>query len=354
MRAAIAGILLTAAAAAARPIASLAPVIAGAEPAVVNVTSSIGVRTRDQAPPDTMEELLRRFFEGQPGPREGLGSGFVLSPDGEIVTNVHVVAGAEKVEVRFSSGETLEARVVGLDDKTDVALLRVKPRRPLAALPLGDSRSLAVGDWVIAIGNPFGLDHTATLGIVSAKGRFIGAGPYDDFIQTDAAINPGNSGGPLLDQDGRVVGVSAAIVSPGGGGNVGIGFAIPIDLARWVVEQLRENGRVVRGWLGVTVQPVTPELAQAFRLEDAQGALVAEVMPGSPAARGGIRQGDVIVRFADDAIESSRELPSDVATTAPGTTVPVVVLRDGRERRVDVTVREAPREAPARARRRAQ
>src|SRR5262245_29508687 len=236
--------------------------IATAEPAVVNITSSTASRDRDPEGADSMDDLLRRFFEGPPEGRrrEGVGSGFVLSSDGEIVTNGHVVAGADKVRVQFGSGETLDARTVGLDEKTDIALLRVKAPRSLPTLPLGDSQALGVGDWVIAIGNPFGLEHTATVGIVSAKGRFIGAGPYDDFIQTDAAINPGNSGGPLLDQNGRVVGVNSAIVSMAGG-NVGIGFAIPIDMTKWVVGQLRKHGRVVRGWLGLAVQPLTPELA---------------------------------------------------------------------------------------------
>jgi serine protease Do len=347
MRSAILCLLLVATVALADPLPSFGPVIGAAEPAVVNVTSSVTGQRRAPSPPETMDDFMRRFFDSPPGPQGGVGSGFVLSSNGEVVTNVHVVAGADAIRVRFGSGETLDAKVVGLDEKTDIALLRVDPPRPLPALTLGDSTALAVGDWVIAIGNPFGLEHTATVGIVSAKGRFIGAGPYDDFVQTDAAINPGNSGGPLLDQNGRVVGVNAAIVSPAGG-NVGIGFAIPIDLTKWVVEQLREHGRVIRGWLGVSVQPVTSDLAQALGLSERRGALVAEVTPGSPAAAAGLRQGDVVVRLGDEPIEESRELPGKVATTPPGATVPVTVLREGGERTLLVKVREAPMDSAPR------
>ncbi|TMA41684.1 MAG: PDZ domain-containing protein, partial [Deltaproteobacteria bacterium] len=202
---------------------------------------------------------------------------------------------------------------------------------------------LKVGDWVVAIGNPFGLTQTATAGIVSAKGRFLGAGPYDDFIQTDASINPGNSGGPLVDQDGRVVGINAAIVSPAGG-NVGIGFAVPVALARWVVDQIREHGAVVRGWVGVAIQAVTPDLARSFGLHGAEGALVADVTPGGPAAKAGIARGDVIVRWGDRRVQHSRELPLMVALTAPGTRVPVTIMREGQERTVDVAVERMPAE----------
>src|SRR5205823_8896888 len=219
----------------------------------------------------------------------------------------------------------------------------VKAPRPLPTLPFGDSEALKVGDWVVAIGNPFGLTQTATAGIVSAKGRFLGAGPYDDFIQTDASINPGNSGGPLVDQDGRVVGINAAIVSPAGG-NVGIGFAVPVALARWVVDQIREHGSVVRGWVGVAVQAVTPELARSFGLHGAEGALVADVVSGGPAAKAGLARGDVVVRWGDRLVQRSRDLPFMVALTPPGTRVPVTILRDGKERSIDVTVERMPAE----------
>jgi len=278
-----------------------------------------------------------------PAVSRSLGSGFVISADGDVVTNNHVVKGADKIRVRMATEEEFDAKLVGSDDKTDIALVHIKAAHPLPTLPLGDSESLKVGDWVLAIGNPFGLTQTATAGIVSAKGRFLGAGPYDDFIQTDASINPGNSGGPLVDQDGRVVGINAAIVSPAGG-NVGIGFAVPIALVRWVVDQIREHGSVVRGWMGVAVQSVTPDLARSFGLHGAEGALVADVTPGGPASKAGIARGDVIVRWGDRRVQHSRELPLMVALTPPGTRVPVAVVREGRERTVDVTVDRMPAE----------
>ena len=277
-------------AAAREPLSSFADVLDRAEPAVVNI-ATVG-RAEEAGEQETMQDFLHRFFGEGPRVQRSLGSGFIISPDGEIVTNNHVVQGAAKIRVRMANEEELEARVVGSDSKTDVALLRVKAPRPLPTLPLGDSDAVKVGDWVLAIGNPFGLTQTATAGIVSAKGRFLGEGPYDDFIQTDASINPGNSGGPLIDQQGRVIGINAAIVSPAGG-NVGIGFAVPINLARWVIDQLRAHGVVVRGWIGVAIQSVTPDLARSLGLAAAEGALVADVTAGGPAAKAGIARGDV-------------------------------------------------------------
>jgi serine protease Do len=226
--------------------------------------------------------------------------------------------------------------VVGTDPKTDIALLRAKAERDYHALPLGDSDALLPGDWVIAVGNPFGLDHTVTAGIVSATGRDIGQGPYDDFIQTDAAINPGNSGGPLLDLAGEVIGINTAINPQANT----IGFAVPIDMAKQILPQLEKHGRVTRGWLGVAVQPVTPELAELLKLETQEGALVSQVTPGGPAEKAGLRRGDVILRFGETEIQRMRELPRAVAVAAPGTKVDVVVLRDGERETKRVTIEE--------------
>ncbi len=342
MRVLAAVALLASVAAGREPPSSFAPLIRAADPAVVSVSTLTTARRA----PETLDDLFRRFAE-PPVPRQGVGSGFVVSADGEIVTNAHVVEGAQRVQVQIATGQVLDARLVGVDPMTDVALLRVDAPDDLPVLPLGDSDRLQVGDWVLAIGSPFGLTRSATAGIVSAKGRFIGSGPYDDFIQTDAAINPGNSGGPLIDLDGRVVGVNTAILAPSGG-NVGIGFAIPANLARWVMEQLRERGRVVRGWLGIAVQAVTPDLARSFGLDRPRGALVADVTPGGPGARAGLRRGDVIVRFGDQTIKESRDLPTAVAMTDPGETVSITVVRDGDERTLRAVVGEMP--APRRQR----
>jgi serine protease Do len=256
-----------------------------------------------------------------PAPRTftvpSLGTGFVISEDGLIVTNSHVVEDVEKIEVVFSDGTRSQAAVVGRDPKTDIALLRATAKRDYVTLSLGDSDALLPGDWVIAVGNPFGLDHTVTAGIVSATGRDIGQGPYDDFIQTDAAINPGNSGGPLLNLAGEVIGINTAINPQANT----IGFAVPSNMAKQILPQLEKSGHVVRGWLGVAVQPVTPELADVMKLETQEGALVSQVTPGGPAAGAGLERGDVIVRFGSQEIKRMRELPRAVAATAPGTKV---------------------------------
>jgi serine protease Do len=255
-----------------------------------------------------------------------LGTGFVISDDGLIVTNHHVVADVSKIDIVFQDGTRTEATIVGTDAKTEIALIRAKGDREYAALELGDSSTLLPGDWVIAVGNPFGLDHTVTAGIVSATGRDIGQGPYDDFIQTDAAINPGNSGGPLLNVAGQVVGINTAINPQANT----IGFAVPSNMAKEILPQLEKNGRVVRGWLGVGVQPVTPDLADALELKTEQGALVSQVEPSGPAAKAGIERGDVIVRFGDVPIERTRDLPRAVASSPPGTEVEIELLRDGK------------------------
>ena len=277
--------------------------------------------------------------------RRALGSGVIIDKDGYIVTNAHVVKGADKIVVTLQDGREdgreFDAKVVGIDEKTDVALLKIQSPGDLAVATLGDSDALHVGDWVVAIGNPFGLSETVTAGIVSAKGRVIGEGPYDDFIQTDASINPGNSGGPLLNLQGQVIGINSAIYSQSGG-NIGIGFAIPINLVKSVVAQLKAHGKVVRGWLGVAIQDITPDLAKSFGLKQAEGALVSDVTPDSPAARAGLERGDIIVEYNGTHIEAAHQLPALVAGTEIGKTVPIKVLRNGESKTLSVTIAEMP------------
>ncbi len=308
----------------------------GARPAVVNVSAAQGRAS------DPMEEFLRRFFPGErsPLPRSSLGSGFIVSPDGYVVTNNHVVAAGGQIVVKLDRGSEHPARLVGTDPATDLALLKIEVTG-LSVLPLGDSDRLQVGEPVMAIGNPFGLDQTVTTGIVSAKERFIGSGPYDDFIQTDTSINPGNSGGPLIDSRGAAVGINTAIFSQSGG-SVGIGFAIPINLAKTVLPQLRERGTVVRGWLGVAVRPVTPDLAQTLGLGESRGAVVEGVAQGSPAERAGLRKGDVIVAVGDQPVAGPPELTRRVASTPPGTRVDVAVVRDRARRTLSVELGRLP------------
>ena len=261
--------------------------------------------------------------------QQGVGSGFVFSSDGYILTNNHVVDDANQIKIKLADGKEYDAKVVGRDPKTDLALLKAEGVSGLHALQLGDSDSLKVGNWVVAIGSPFGLEQTVTAGIVSAKGRVIGSGPYDDFIQTDASINPGNSGGPLLNMAGQVVGINTAIFSQSGG-NVGIGFAIPVNMAKEVVPQLEEKGHVTRGWLGVGIQKITPELAKSLGLKDEKGALVAQVVKGGPADKAGIETGDAIVELDGKKVDDSKDLPRMVASIPVGKTVTVKVLRGGK------------------------
>lgn len=291
---------------------------------------------------DPFDDFFRHFFGDSPRERKerGGGSGFIIDRNGYIITNNHVVSGADEIIVKTHDNKEYEAEIVGTDQKTDIALIKLKKfdsELPFAVL--GDSDRLKVGEWVLAIGNPFGLQETVTAGIVSAKERAIGAGPYDDFIQTDASINPGNSGGPLFDLDGNVVGVNAMIYSPSGG-NVGIGFAIPINLAKKIVNQLKNDGKVVRGWLGVTVQTVTRELADHFNLEEGKGALVAGVESGSPADEYGILPGDVIVRYGDAELTEMSDLPGMVADTPVGEKVRITVIREGKRKELSVKVGE--------------
>jgi serine protease Do len=292
---------------------------------------------------DPFSEFWRRFF-GNPGPRgqfrqRSLGSGFIIDRDGSILTNNHVVENAERIVVRLADEREFEAKVIGKDPKTDIAVIKINARGDLPVAPLGDSDKVEVGEWVVAIGNPFGLDNTVTAGIVSAKGRHLGAGPYDNFIQTDASINPGNSGGPLINMRGEVVGINTAIFSRTGG-NIGIGFAIPINLAKELVPQLKTKGKVTRGWLGVVIQRVTPEIAESLGLERARGALVASVAKDGPAERAGVKVGDVIIEFDGKEIRDSNELPILVARTPVDKRVRVKVIRDKKELTLPVTIGE--------------
>jgi serine protease Do len=318
---------------------SFADVAKQARPAVCHIFAAQAARGGG----DPLEDFSRRFFGEAPPQRErrSLGSGFLISPDGYIVTNAHVVRDATRIRVRLASKDEFDAKLIGADPKTDVALIKIEPREPLPTVRLGSSAALEVGDWVVAIGNPFGLAQTVTAGIVSATGRVIGAGPYDDFIQTDASINPGNSGGPLLNLDADVVGINSAIFSRSGG-SVGIGFAIPIDLAKRIVDQLRERGRVVRGWLGVSIQDMTPELAHSFGFDRPHGVIVADVLQNGPADHAGIRRGDVIVEFQGRPILESHNFPALVADTPVGTQAEVKIVRDGKEQHLAVTVAELP------------
>jgi serine protease Do len=335
---------------------SFAPLVREVSPAVVNIAASRDAQPRDVAQPQRpapvpgspLEEFLRRF--GGPGARPdaaprratALGSGFVVDPAGYIVTNNHVAGEATDISVTFADGRQLKARLVGRDEKTDLALLKVESDRPLEAVRWGDSDAVQVGDWVLAVGNPFGLGGTVTAGIVSARGRDIQAGPYDDFLQLDAPINQGNSGGPAFDMQGAVIGVNTAIYSPNGG-SVGIGFAIPSAIARPVVEELRARGRVERGWIGVAVQPLTPEIALGLGLQATQdGALVAQVEPGSPAAIGGLRQGDVVVGVDGKPVNRLRELPRAIAATKPGASATLDILRRGAAMQVTLRVGATP------------
>jgi len=348
---------------------SFAPLAQRLLPAVVNIQTTQaagGARAgRDapevpQAPPGSpFEEFFRDFLErnrpqgpGQPNrPQQpqrraqSLGSGFIVDSSGIVVTNNHVIDGADEINVVLSDNTTLKAELVGADPRTDIAVLRVRPERPLPSVDFGDSDSAQVGDWVVAIGNPFGLGGSVTAGIVSARGRDIRQGLYDDFIQTDAAINRGNSGGPLFNMAGEVVGINTAIYSPSGG-SIGIGFSIPSNLAKNIVAQLRDDGRVRRGWLGVNIQQVTDEIAESLGLHGngARGALVARAQEGGPAAEGGIQAGDVILRFNNQDVREMRNLPRIVADTRVGSRVPVVVWRNGKEETKEVTVAELPNE----------
>ncbi|HEY5701423.1 MAG TPA: DegQ family serine endoprotease [Gammaproteobacteria bacterium] len=347
---------------AARTPESFAELVKQVQPAVVNIATKSRPRMGDPGVmPDfrfpegsPFERYFREFFErglpGGPGhapapEARSLGSGFIVSPDGYVVTNNHVIDNAEEITVTLQGGDHYPATVVGRDVKTDLALLKIDADKPFSFVEFGDSDKAQVGDWVIAVGNPFGLGGSVSAGIISARGRDIQSGPFDDFLQVDAPINRGNSGGPLFDRQGKVIGVNTAIYSPTGG-NVGIGFAIPSAMARNIVDSLMENGRVERGWLGVHIQEVTEELAQGLEMDEARGALIAGVQPDSPAESAGFRTGDVILEFDGEKVEKVKDLPRIVAASKANTKVKVRVLRDGEEHTMNVKIGSMPDEQP--------
>ena len=324
---------------------SISSMVKRLSPSVVNISTTNVTRIEPFGSP-YQDEYFRKFFDrffsdqfpGREFRKKGLGSGFILSTDGYILTNNHVVRKAEEIEVILQSGDRYSAGIVGKDPKTDLALLKIEAEKPLPAVKMGDSSALEIGDRVLAIGNPFGLGHTVTAGIVSAKGRALGIGQYDNFIQTDAAINPGNSGGPLFSFDGEVVGVNTAVIARG----QGLGFAIPINMASMVVEQLKTHGRVVRAWLGVMIQDVTPEISEALGIDRREGGLISEVREGSPAAVAGVRRGDVVVSVNGEKIADASALARKLALLEPGVPTEFVVFRDGREKTYSIRLVEHP------------
>ncbi len=329
---------------------SFADLAAKVTPAVVNISSSRKVAEVDSPEMpfnfpkgSPFGDLFRQFEEQQDGGHKqihkatSLGSGFVIDPAGYIVTNNHVIEDSSDITVTLPEGAEYPAKLIGTDPKTDLALLKVEAKGPLPFVAWGDSDKARVGDWVLAVGNPFGLGGSVTTGIVSARSRDIHEGPFDDFLQIDAAINQGNSGGPTFDMNGHVVGINTAIVSPSGG-SVGIGFAIPSNLAKTVVAELREKGSIERGWLGVEIQQVTPELAQGLGLDEPKGALVANIDPTSPAAKVDLKSGDVILGFNGTKVTEMRDLPRLVADAEPGSQVTLDILRDGHEKEIAVEI----------------
>ena len=341
------------------PTASFAPLVEALQPAVVNVFVSESVEMPSMGMNGMPDEIFKHFFgpfgmpdqpqeRGGANPwnvpetyeRQGQGSGFIISADGYILTNNHVVENADEVKVKLTDDRELQATVVGTDDRTDVALIKVESDDPLPFVKLGVSSDLRVGDWVVAIGNPFGLSHTVTAGIVSAKGRIIGAGPYDDFIQTDASINLGNSGGPLFDTSGEVVGINTAIVAAGHG----IAFAVPIDMVTGMLDELKSTGRVARGWIGVALQPLDEDLAAALGADATTGAIVGEVYPDTPGAKAGLQRGDVVVAVDGVAVEDTDSLVRTVGNHKPGDTLKLSVIRDGKNKSIKVTLSERPSE----------
>ena len=348
---------------------SFAPLVKKVLPAVVNISVTESGKASPMADEEDgdqaqnfrqspFDDMLRRFFDQQQGhnggdnplqegPEHGnvkriaLGSGFIIDADGHIVTNNHVVGDASKVEVTLQSGDKYTAKIVGRDARTDLAVLKIDAGKPLPYVSFGNSDQAEIGDWVVAVGNPFGLGGSVTTGIVSARGRDIHTGQFDDFLQIDAPINRGNSGGPTFNLSGQVVGINTAIYSPNGG-SVGIGFAVPSNVAKQVVASLEDHGKVDRGWLGVQIQEVTPAIASSLDLKTDHGALVAVVTPDSPSAAAGLKQGDVILAFNGQDVSKMRDLPHFVSASAPGAKATLTVWRDGKEQKVDIKLGEMP------------
>lgn len=313
------------------------------KPAVVNISTTKTVRGGMRSPfggsPFSGDEFFDRFFGDAPRrefKQQSLGSGFILSSDGYIFTNNHVVEQSDKIIVKLSDGREYDAKIVGRDAKTDIALIKIKPSENLPVVEIGDSDKVRVGEWVIAIGNPFGLEQTVTAGIVSAKGRVIGAGPYDNFIQTDASINPGNSGGPLFNMEGKVIGINTAIVAQG----QGIGFAIPISMAKTILPDLKAKGKVTRGWLGISVQDISEDMAKSLQLKDRRGAMITEAFKDNPADRAGLKAGDIVTEINGKKIKDTHELLLTIAAFHVGDKITIKALRDGKELTFQVTVSE--------------
>jgi serine protease Do len=319
------------------------------KPSVVNISTTKTVRSGVLRSPFGQgtpfdrnfggDDFFERFFGDMPQrqfKQKSLGSGFIISHDGYIFTNNHVVEQADKILVKLSDGKEYEAKVIGKDAKTDIALIKIKPNDSLPVAETGDSEKLRVGDWVIAIGNPFGLEQTVTAGIVSAKGRVIGAGPYDNFIQTDASINPGNSGGPLFNMEGKVVGINTAIVAQG----QGIGFAIPISMAKTILPDLKAKGKVTRGWLGVSVQDISEDIAKSMKIKDKSGALISDVFKGDPADKAGLKSGDIVTEINGKPVKDTHELLMMIAGFRIGETIKIKIVRDGQEKVLPITIAE--------------
>ncbi|MDI9408207.1 MAG: Do family serine endopeptidase [Candidatus Pacebacteria bacterium] len=330
---------------------SFAPLVEKVRGAVVNISATGTAADEGQSidiPQFPMGSPFEDFFKGvkpntgKPRKSTSLGSGFIIDSSGIIITNNHVIDGGNDIKVTLQDGTILPATLVGRDPRTDLAVLRVKTERKLTSVEFGDSDKARVGDWVIAVGNPFALGGTVTAGIVSARGRDLKAGPYDDFLQIDAPINKGNSGGPTFNSDGQVIGVNTAILSNQGGGSIGIGFAIPSNIVKAVVAQLVKNGKMRRGWLGIVIQPISPELVEALKLPNDNGTLVASIQPKSPAVNSGIKEGDVIVRFNGKEVQSQHDLPRMVAATEIGSDATVRVIRDGKTMDFKVKIGELP------------